>query len=149
MLGCNNVAADGTCEGYYWFTFLYAPIYPIRKIRFERRLTERDFFEFFELQNLKTDRMEVLNTYLKGWLLYPILIFWPIPLVVTEVYHGVLHGPEALYNWFIAFALIWIVVIVWRLADQYERQGLPPDYREQMRRLQENNSKKKASNDIQ
>ena len=145
LLNCTSVQSDRTCEGYYWFTFLYAPFIPLRKIKFIRELTDRDMFEFREIEELPKETGEILYTYFKGWVIYPLVIFWPIPIVVTEVYHGVLHLPDNLYNWAIAFAIIYLIVLVWVLADKYEAQGLPKDYKQQLLeryRMRQNELKK-------
>ena len=133
LLNCSRVMTDGTCEGYYWFTFIYAPIIPLKKIKFIRELTDKDMFEFREIEVLPKQTNEVLYTYFKGWVIYPILIFWPMPIAVTEVYHDILHLPDNLYNYMIAFAIIYLIVMVWILADRYEVQGLPKDWKEQMK----------------
>lgn len=132
LLNCSPSVSEAFWEGYIWFTFLYAPVFPLRKVRFYWVLQDQNF-EFQEIEKLPMNGREIVWSYIKGWILFPVLLFWPIPFLVTEVYHGMLHLPDGLYNWLFGFGIIYLIVVIWILADRYEAQGLPPDHREQLK----------------
>jgi hypothetical protein len=139
LLNATKVADDGTCMAYKVFTFLYAPIFPIAKIHFKRRITKSNSFELEWEEKVEMQAMEILWIYLKGWIVYPIILFTPLAISVIEVYTA-LGLPPDYYNWCIGFAITYLAVVVWILADRYEEQGLPKGYKQL---LKEQNFNKK------
>lgn len=136
LLNCTRPDENGICEAYWWITFLYLPIYPIKKVSFVREFSPEQTWEFREIERLNKSSKEILWTLLKFLCFYPVLIFWPMPFAVTEVYHG-LGLPENLYNGLVFFAIAWLGVIVLVLASRYEKMGLPDNYRQIMKQQEE------------
>jgi hypothetical protein len=135
LVGCSKQQADQSFTAYWCVTFLYFPVWPIRKIHFKRTL-QRDhqntmFWDFEDLGRMKMNGIELLRIYFRFVLIYPILIFWPFPFVVAEMY-TYLNLPQEYYNWAIGFAIVWLAAIVWILSNKYDRTGLPDDWQEQM-----------------
>lgn len=132
FLNASKVEPDGTYTAYKVFTFLYAPIIPLSKIRAKRKLTKSNFFELEWEEKGEMALKSILWIYVKGWILYPILLFTPLVFVVIEVYTA-LGLPEKLYNYFIGFALVYLIVVVWILSDKYDEQGLPKGYKKSLK----------------
>jgi len=127
FLNASKIAEDGTYTAYKVFTFLYAPIFPICKLRLKRKITKTNYFEIEFQEPEEMELKAILWIYIKGWIIYPIILFTPLAIVVIEVY-AALGLPEGLYNYFIGFAIIYLIIIVWILSGCYESQGLPNDY---------------------
>jgi hypothetical protein len=124
LLNATKMAEDGSYTAYKVFTFLYAPIFPICKMRLKRKVTKSSVFELESETIEKMELKSILWIYLKGWIIYPIILFSPLAFSVREVYTAV-GLPESLYNYFFGFALVYLMLLVWVLADRYDRQGLP------------------------
>ncbi len=127
FLNASKVAEDGTYTAYKVFTFLYAPIFPICKMRLKRKITKLNYFELELQEPIKMELKAILWIYFKGWIIYPIILFTPLAIAVIEVYTA-LGLPEGLYNYFIGFAIIYLMIVVWILSGRYESQGLPKNY---------------------
>lgn len=127
FLNASKIGEDGTYTAYKVFTFLYAPIIPICKMRLKRKITKPNYFELEFQEPEKMELKVVLWIYFKGWIIYPIILFTPLAIAVIEVYTA-LGLPEGLYNYFIGFAIIYLMIVVWILSGRYESQGLPNDY---------------------
>ena len=67
---------------------------------------------------------EIATTYLVGWLLLPALVMWPFPILVIEIWRA-LGLPESLHPFAVGFSILWMVVVVWRLADWDEKRKRP------------------------
>ncbi len=96
-------------------------------MRLKRKITKPNYFELEFQEPEKMELKVVLWIYFKGWIIYPIILFTPLAIAVIEVYTA-LGLPEGLYNYFIGFAIIYMVIVVWILSGRYELQGLPNDY---------------------
>lgn len=132
LLGATKRDEKGECMAYWFFTFLWIPIAPVKKIRFER--TAQNDWHIVVLGKEPMVVSEVLLIYFRFLVIYPIVIFWPMPLAVTEVYNDLLKWPEDYYNYMIAFAIIWLVVVTWVLLARYNRMGLPKNINEILKR---------------
>lgn len=133
VLNCSISDSDGTCYGYKWFTFLYLPLFPLFKIRFIRKITSRHIFETVTLEKFPMTLREILRVYLKGWFVYPVLLFWPFIFLISEVYER-LEVSFEYYKYLLIAAISYSVAIVWVLISRYELTGLPKDYKQRLRK---------------
>ena len=103
----------------------------------KRQLTKSNVFEVETVEELKLSAADVLSVLLKGWILYPILLFWPAPFIVIEVWEY-LGFPENLHTAAFVFAIVYLLVLCWILADRYEEQGLPEGYKKMLKQQEHN-----------
>ncbi len=87
-------------------------------------LLGRNPFQQFGSAQAPTLRNPYLAAYLYGWLLLPLLIFWPFPLMVKEVWQS-LGLPQIFSIPFMVFAILWVIIAIWKLADWHENRGRP------------------------
>ncbi|MFT5818992.1 MAG: hypothetical protein ACI8ZM_000214 [Crocinitomix sp.] len=127
FLNATKAADDGTYTAYKVVTFLYAPIFPICKMRLKRRITKSNLFELELEVPEKMELKSILWIYVKGWIVYPMILFAPLALSVIEVYTAI-GLPDNLYNYFFGFALVYLIIVVWILSDRYDTQGLPIEF---------------------
>lgn len=102
-----------------WFTFLYLPILPLRRERL--MLVGQREFRFHVIERVTLDWNDVARTYVFGWILLPLLVLWPLPIAVVEV-QGFLGIPKHVQPFVIFFAIIWLVVSVWKLKGWDEKR---------------------------
>lgn len=127
--GFKNCQQDGRCDVTLWFVFLFFPIIPIRAYSIKREQTDLRQFKFTVIERLPLNLKSVLTTYFFGWIITPILWFWPMPFAVREVgeYFGYTNerAEGGFYYFVIAFAISWIAIFAWKWRDWDERRGLP------------------------
>ena len=132
FLGYSNLDEEGCYTAYQFFTFLFLPIFPIHKWRMKRALSDHREFNTTFLEKLPMKGVEIMGIYLRSLILYPALIFWPFPIAVREVYFA-LNLPRNYYDYFVGFAIVYFIVVIWILFNRYERQGLPKNYKTLLR----------------
>lgn len=116
FLGIQHTPEKGVVYATFWLTFLFLPVFPLQraKLRFS------DAQRYTALEKTPLNPGEILQTYLYGWLLFPLLILGPtfvgLALSINEVAGMV--GPLMLFA-----SLAWMIFVVWQLAgwDQYRR----------------------------
>lgn len=123
---------EGKCRAYLFFTFLYAPIFPISCVLFKRKITRSNIFQIEWEEKTAMKGADILLIYFKGWVFYPLLIFAPLLICIIEVYLW-LGLPEAYHGYFFAFAIIYLITIIWILSDRYDALGLPKNYKKILR----------------
>jgi hypothetical protein len=110
------------CYATRWFTIFYFPIFPLYRGKITPELRTPNMFEYklVSKERLKID--EVLKTYLFGWILFPVLILWPIPLAISEVqtWLGIPHQFQIIG---FIFSVLWVIIAVWKLKDWDEKRG--------------------------
>ena len=107
-----------------WFTFFYLPIAPLRRYTVCFLPHKGSGFSFQILSEGSLNWREVVLTYVSGWLLMPLLLFWPFPLMVPEVWQS-LNLPQILSIPFMVFAFLWVIIALWKLADWHEYRARP------------------------
>ncbi len=127
--GFQNSSAEGISEVTLWITFFYFPIIPLKAYTIKRHATDMREFRYDVLEKKSLQLKSVLITYFYGWIVTPILWFWPMPFAVREVgeYLGYTNenAEGGIYYFIITFAILWIVVFAWKWKDWDERRGLP------------------------
>jgi hypothetical protein len=108
-----------------WITFLYLPIAPIKRLRVRLLPHQGSGFSYEEIGQEPLNWREIAQTYLYGWFLFPLLIFWPIPIAVIEVWTA-LGLPQNLHTPFFIFTILWMLTAVWKLSDWHEDRGHHP-----------------------
>ena len=124
LLGISPQNEQSEATATRWFTFFYLPIVPLKRYTVRFLPHKGSGFSYYILANEPLNWREVVLTYLYGWLLMPLLIFWPIPLVVREVWLA-MGLPESLNLPFIFVAIVWVIIVIWKLADWHENRGRP------------------------
>lgn len=112
--------ATATC----WITLLYLPFVPLRRYTVRFLSHKGSGFSYQILTEGPLNWREVALTYLYGWLLFPLLLFWPFPLMVREVWQS-LGLPQVFNIPFMVFAILWVIIAIWKLADWHENRGRP------------------------
>ncbi|MBI3136919.1 MAG: hypothetical protein HYZ14_19745 [Bacteroidetes bacterium] len=127
--GFRNCQPDGTADVTLWLVFLYFPIIPLRSYRIKRKATTMREFSYTVQEKIPLHFKSVLTTWFFGWIVTPILWFWPLPFAVREVGEYLGYTTEnadgAFYYFVIAFAITYIVVFAWKWKDWDEKRGLP------------------------
>jgi hypothetical protein len=138
LLGFSKVDEYGCCYATKWFTIFFLPIIPLERIRIKRDTENKYVFKYHILEQGKNpDWKNILSTYLYGWVLFPLFIFTPDILCVREVAHAI-GVPETtfedmyhtfdhfgIYQFMMAFSLVWTLTVIWKLKDWDEARGLP------------------------
>lgn len=128
--GFNYKAETDSYKVTLWFSFLFFPIFPISAKLIKREITRSNEFKLVVLENLKLDGKQILTTYFYGWVIGPLLWFWPIPFAVIEVAEKIGYAESNFYNVVIAFTIIWLIVFAWKWKDWEEERGLPKNYKQ-------------------
>jgi hypothetical protein len=126
LLGIGSPNDRGERTATRWVTFLYAPIVPLNRYTVRFLPYRGSGFHYEILAEEKLAWNEIALTYLYGWLLFPLLIFWPMPIAVIEVWQW-LKLPAGLHTPFIVFTIVWLLTAVWKLSDWHEKRGRPSD----------------------
>jgi len=100
---------DTRVTGTYWVTLLFLPIVPIYKATIAYPKRNRILVS----EKTKLVARDVLQTYLWGWLLFPLLIFGPMLLGITAI--ALNYGGLGTLIFFLS--VVWMGVAVWKLAD--------------------------------
>lgn len=124
LLGISPQNAQNEASATRWFTFLFLPIAPLKRYTVRFLPHKGSGFSYQILSEEPLNWREVALTYLSGWLLMPLLLFWPFPLMVREVWQS-LNLPQILSIPFMVFALLWVIIAIWKLADWHENRGRP------------------------
>jgi len=101
---------EGWMTATIWLTFVYLPLLPLRR---ERVRLLRDEYSSWGVQasasqqfqiagNSPISFLDVVKTYVFGWVLFPVLLVWPI---ILAVYLGSLTGRREEAPWW-PFALM-------------------------------------------
>jgi hypothetical protein len=107
-----------------WLTFLFLPLIPLYGV-YAVPAKNKGQLSFSSIHKKKLDWWSVLRTYLYGWILMPLLIFWPVPLVIHET--QVALGLPAAFEIPLDFlAILWLVVAVWKLKNWDEERWFKP-----------------------
>jgi hypothetical protein len=91
-----------------WFTFLFLPVKPLRRHRL--RLTRTSHGVVVEpIAETPLVPIEICRTRLYGFLIFPLLIAWPLPLAIFSI--GGLEKGEASWIWPATFfaSLGWLI----------------------------------------
>jgi hypothetical protein len=126
LLGIGPPNERGEATATRWVTLFYAPIVPLNRYTLRFLPHRGSGFRYEILTQEKLAWGEIAQTYLYGWLLFPLLIFWPMSIAVIEVWQW-LHLPAGLHIPFMVFAIVWLVTAVWKLHDWHEKRGRPSD----------------------
>ncbi len=124
LLGISTQNERSEATATHWFTFFYLPIVPLKRYTVRFLPHRGSSFSYQILAEGPLNWREVALTYLYGWLLIPLFIFWPISLAVREVWQS-LGLPQSFNIPFMVFAILWVIIAVWKLADWHENRGRP------------------------
>lgn len=95
----------------------------------KRAITKSNNSQLEYIEESKIDGLSIFKSFVWGWIIYPVIILWPMPFMVIELYQS-LGFPENLHSLFFASVIIYMLIMVWILADRYEEQGLPKNYKQ-------------------
>lgn len=107
-----------------WFTFAYLPIFPIRRKRVRFLPHTGSGFSYEFISDEKLSLIEILKTYLFGWLLFPLLLIFPAIFAHKSIWQ-MLNLPESIHIGYIIFSVIWAVVVGWKLMDWHDAKYRP------------------------
>ena len=131
-LNASPLDKEGCYTADKWFTFLYLPILPVKRMKMKRTITKSNVSQIQFVSKSKIDPLSKLKSAFWGWIIYPSIIFWPLPMVVIEVYE-VLELPADMHSLAFGFLIFYMLVVIWILTDRYQEQGLPKNYRQILR----------------
>lgn len=119
--GFRSDRGDGTICVTNWLVFLYFPILPLSSSRIRFSTNESGQLVYHVVEKIPMNVLEIATTYFWGWVITPILWFWPIPFAVREVgeYLGYTNenAEGGFYMFVIIFAIAWIAVFAWKWKD--------------------------------
>ncbi|MCB8945715.1 MAG: hypothetical protein H6658_18355 [Ardenticatenaceae bacterium] len=127
FLGISPMDETGVATATWWFTFLYLPLLPLGRRRVRFLPHKGTGFSYQELERLPLNGREIALTYLTGWLLFPLLMLGPMALSIKEVWLA-MGLPLSLQVPYLIAAIIWVVVLVWKLSDWHEARTHPPTH---------------------
>ncbi|HRH42282.1 MAG TPA: hypothetical protein PKY82_11705 [Pyrinomonadaceae bacterium] len=107
-----------------WFTFVYLPIFPIRRKRVRFLPHKGSGFSYQFISDEKLDLSAVLKTFLFGWILYPLMLVSPAIFAHKSIWQ-IFNLPESIHIGYIIFSVIWLVVSGWKLMDWHELKYRP------------------------
>ncbi len=125
FLSISEMDEQNVATATMWFTFLYLPVAPLYRCQVRFLPSDGGGFSYEKLERVSLNGREVAETYLYGWLLYPLAILGPMAIAVIEVWEA-LNLPE---SWHIPYAvatIIWLVVWAWKLSDWHEARMTSP-----------------------
>ena len=124
LLGVSNKQPDGTATATWWFTFLYLPVLPVRRVRVRFLPHKGSGISFEEISDEDRIASEILKTYLYGWILIPLLIFWPLILsIVMNNLAAKLPQPWQIPA--VVFMIVWILGWILILLSWHEKKYKP------------------------
>jgi hypothetical protein len=107
-----------------WFTFLFAPIVPLRRSLLRLLPHRGSGFSCQELARGPLVAGEVVKTLLFSWIFVPVVAVGPSVPAVEEL-RLKLGIPQSWQIPWIAIGIVWLAVFVWKLADWHERRFRP------------------------
>lgn len=126
FLGYSPLDKDGSCFVTNWVTILYLPVIPLYRAKIKRKITLPIEFKYEILDKDKLVLKEVIITYLFGWIIFPLIIFWPFTFSFFSIQRFIgIQNQDLFIIPFSVFALVWVIFISWRLKLWDERRGLP------------------------
>lgn len=117
MLGFTDADQDGNCFATMWFTFLYIPILPLKRLKIHRV----DEISFLEIERTPIVLNEVLLTYIKTPII-GFIIFWPFLLIPFSDYLREDRGID-ISTYLAIFTIIWIFLSVLILKHIQGKKG--------------------------
>jgi hypothetical protein len=123
--GVSHPDDKGHCTATQWFTFVFLPIFPVARY-LVKPLGRAPFrFQFQTLAKEKLVLNEVLQTYLYGWILFPLLLLGPalfLGFAATPEAEKAFNLPEWSQMPLIVLSILWLGVSVWKLQDWNENR---------------------------
>lgn len=122
LIGRVNAPEQGEklCFATVWFSFLYLPLFPIRRILVRAEYTLNQL-QYSIIKKTPLVLREVLVTYLWGWILLPLFIFWPIITGMTIQALGVIppsiSARDTVGIVLAIIAIVWVFTVLWKLKD--------------------------------
>lgn len=108
-----------------WFTILFLPIKPLRRQRLRLHPPRGSGITVEPVAETVLARAEVRRTLLYGWLLFPLLLVWPVPFAVASVPYLESGGGPWWAGPSVVLAPIWICTVAWKLMSWHERRAEP------------------------
>lgn len=125
LLGISKPDEEGTSTATNWFTFLFLPLYPVRRMRVRFLPHKGSGYSYQIVSNEKLVLSEMLKTLLYCWFLIPLFAFAPLIFAFKEVWTA-LGLPQSLQIAYIIVCVIWVGVVIWKTADRHEARCRPP-----------------------
>ena len=125
LLGISKPDGEGISTATKWFTFVFLPIFPIRRMRVRFLPHKGSGFSYQIISNERLVLAELLKTLLYCWVLIPLIGFAPLIFALKEIWTA-LGLPKSLQIPYIIAGVIWVGVIIWKTADRHEERCRPP-----------------------
>ena len=124
LLGISPMDSQHRATATLWFTLVFLPVVPLRRYYLQFLPPRGNGFTYRILERRRFDLWDLFKTYAFGWVVYPLIILWPFPIAVIEVWEA-LRLPMPLHIPYIVFTIAWVVVAVHRLRWLHYRRGEP------------------------
>jgi hypothetical protein len=125
LLSVSKMDCDGNATATVWFTFLFLPIFPIRRYQVQFLPHQGSGFSYRILSEERLQFQEILKTYLYGWLVAPTLILGPLLFGIRENWEA-LRLPETWYMPYFIFSIVWFGVAFIAIINRCENRCRPP-----------------------
>ena len=124
FLGVSKQDENNIATANVWFTLLYLPIFPFRRMRVRFFEHQGSGFSYQIVSDKKLVLGEILKTYIFGWIIFPVIGLLPLIIAIKEVWQS-FGLPQFLHIPYIILTIIWMFVYIWRLADWHEAKCRP------------------------
>lgn len=124
FLGISKQDENGIATATTWFTFIFLPIFPFRRLRvkFFEHIGSGFSYEIISFEKLVLS--EILKTYLFGWIIFPGMGLLPLIIAIKEVWQAI-GLPNILHIPYIILTIIWMIAFIWKLSDWHEEKCRP------------------------
>lgn len=110
-LGYTAPDDEGNCYATEWVVALYFPVFPLARRKLCGEFNARGDKQFYLLGKTPLVTRELIQTYLWGFIVVPVLVLLPLLLMMVLAYAGIIVDHST------AFGLFFIIGIVWLLAS--------------------------------
>lgn len=121
LLGVSEAAPDGTKTATVWFTFLFLPIIPLRRLRVAFVPQEGSGFAFVEVERTQLSVPEILQTLLFCYIVIPVVAVVPALPAFKEIGRA-LGIPDSWRTTMIVIAIIWVAIVAIVVSSRHERR---------------------------
>lgn len=117
---------DGNFTATVWATFLFLPLFPIKRLLLANVMRTGSTVSYVTLQEIEMKGKEVIESYLFGLLLFPLLLSFPLILTLglISMSYEFTQSKFALLGF--VFGIAWFIWATWKLKNWDENRWDQP-----------------------
>ncbi len=124
FLGYSALDEKEHCTATSWIVFLWFPIYPLRRYKLEMKAGDEGRM-FAVIDQTPKENKEIVQTYLWGWLLVPLVVLGPLVTLAFLTETKVVNTDSGLFSKLLGTGLGWTVISILLLYHWDQRRGMP------------------------